>query len=276
MRNAPFLVFGLVLASLSLGACGGGSGGSMPGANNPQNPSPNPPPTRHSIKHIVLVIQENRTLNNLFAGFPGATTTKTGEELVQQGSKYVEQSVTLTEAHLQTNTNVTHRYQAFVTAYQNGAMDGFNLIKYIRTGKPVGNAPYQYVNPNDVKPYWAIAQQWGFANAMFQTQGSDSFTAHQDLIRGSTCISSAASCKSPSGGTLNLIDPPTTSAVWGCDSNAGAKTWVIDTHGKVSLTGPFPCSNKFPDYGSSSYETLRELLDAKQLSWKYYTPAWKS
>jgi len=221
------------------------------------------------------MIQENRTFNNLFAGFPGATTTKTGEELVPQGSSYVEQSITLTQKHLESHTNVTHRYQAFLTAYQNGAMDGFNLIRYIRTGKPVGAAPYQYVNPDDVKPYWAIAQQWGLANAMFQTQGSDSFTAHQDLIRGSTCVTSAASCKSPSEATLNLIDSPTTSAAWGCDSNAGAKTWLIDIYGQVSLSGPFPCSNKFPNYGSGAYQTLRELLDDKQVSWKYYTPVWK-
>ncbi len=36
--------------------------------------------------------------------------------------------------------------------------------------------------------------------------------------------------------------------------------------------GPFPCSNKFPDYGSDGYKTLRDLLDAKKISWRYYAP----
>ena len=44
-----------------------------------------------------------------------------------------------------------------------------------------------------------MAAQWGLADEMFETQGSDSFTAHQDLIRGGTFISS----------TESLIDPPT-------------------------------------------------------------------
>ena len=35
--------------------------------------------------------------------------------------------------------------------------------------------------------------------------------------------------------------------------------------------GPFPCSNAFPD-PSYGYDTLRDLLDAKGLSWKYYVP----
>jgi phospholipase C len=36
--------------------------------------------------------------------------------------------------------------------------------------------------------------------------------------------------------------------------------------------GPFPCSSDFPDYGSNGYQTLRDLLDAKDVTWKYYTP----
>ena len=292
MRYSVAFVFGLILlACLSLSACAGGGGGSgsLPGGRAPQNPTPNPSskptpkpsptptgrPTRHRIAHIVLMIQENRTFNDLFAGFPGATTTTTGEELVQQGSQFVEQPINLTEVRLASQSNVTHRYAAFLTAYQNGAMDGFNLITSSKNGKPVGDAPYQYVYPSDVKSYWAMAQQWGLANAMFETQGSDSFTAHQDLIRGGTCITAETSCNNPTPGTLSLIDPPTTSAAWGCDSSPGAKTWVINVYGQVTLTGPFPCSNRFPNYGSGAYRTLRDLLDAKGVSWRYYTPVWE-
>ena len=32
--------------------------------------------------------------------------------------------------------------------------------------------------------------------------------------------------------------------------------------------GPFPCSTDF----TSSYQTLRDLLKAKHISWKYYVP----
>ncbi len=42
--------------------------------------------------------------------------------------------------------------------------------------------------------------------------------------------------------------------------------------------GPFPCSDAFPNYGSSNggYETLRDLLDAADVTWKYYTPCFQS
>ena len=38
---------------------------------------------------------------------------------------------------------------------------------------------YSYVNPSDVKPYWVLAQRYVLADHMFQTQSSDSFSAHQ-------------------------------------------------------------------------------------------------
>ncbi len=229
------------------------------------------------IRHVVLMIQENRTFNNLFATFPGAVGATTGYGLVKKTGKYVRTPIALTEANLTDHGDVTHLYKAFLTAYHQGGMDGFNLIKYVTDGQPEGKAPYQYVDPNQIKPYWDIASQWGLADEMFQTQGSDSFTAHQDLIRGGTCITTASSCKDQSPQTKSLIDPPTTSAAWGCDSNKGAETTTID--GKLQVDyrgGPFPCSRDFPDYGSSGYTTLRDLFDAKSISWKYYTPVWKS
>ncbi len=210
------------------------------------------------------MIQENRTFNDFFATFPGVTGSTSGYELIKSGSSYSKKKIALTEARLERkgNGNLTHTYTAFLTAYQSGAMDGFNLVKSSK-GIPEGSGPYEYVNPAQIAPYWSIASQWGIANQMFQTQGSESFTAHQDLIRGGTFISPMRS----------LIDSPTASQVWGCDSNAGTVTSLITTKLKYMRDrGPFPCSSDFPNYGSDGYDTLRDLLDAKAVSWKYYTP----
>lgn len=256
-------------AGIALASCGGGSsGGSVlatpPNGNNGHHHHGS---GSGAIQHVVLMIQENRTFNNLFEGFPGATSTKVGWGLKAQGKGYVKKKITLTAANLTDHGNVTHLYKAFLVGYNNGHMDGFNLIKYVVSGQPEGKAPYQYVKHSQIVPYWDIAHQWGLADAMFQTQGSDSFTAHQDLIRGGTFIDA----------TESLIDPPTTSAAWGCDSNQGALTTLITKKLQVELDkGPFPCSNDFPDYGSNGYPTLRDLLDAKSVSWKYYTPVWKN
>jgi len=211
------------------------------------------------------MIQENRTFNDFFATFPGATGSTTGYELVKKGSGYKRQKVTLSEVKLERkgHGNLTHVYPAFLTAYHNGAMDGFNLIEF--GGKPEGETPYQYVNPTLVAPYWAIASQWGLADMMFQTQGSESFTAHQDLIRGGTFIDARHS----------LIDSPSSSRAWGCDSNPGSRTTLISKKLRHLVNqGPFPCSNDFPNY-PNGYQTLRDLLDANSVSWKYYTPVFE-
>lgn len=251
---------------LALAGCGG-RGGTVPalpipptGGAGKQHGSGSGP-----IEHVVPMIQENRTLNNLFAGFPGAKTSKYGYELVPSGSGYAKKRIKLYQFSLTMHNNITHLYKAFLVGYNNGEMDGFNRIKYVVSGKYEGKAPYQYVKQAQVEPYWSIARQWGLADRLFTTQGSDSFPAHQDLIRGGTFIDA----------THSLIDPPSTSAVWGCDSNHGATTTLIDTSLKVSYGGgPFPCTNQFPG-GSGTYATLRDLLDAKDVSWKYYTPVWK-
>ena len=255
MRAVCFSILALVSGG-ALTACGGSSG-SLPAGNGPMAR------LRHSsstpIQHIVVLIQENRTFNNLFATFPGVTGSTTGLESVGGQSK----QIALKQVRLEDKKNLNHLYKSYLTAYDNGKMDGFNKI--VGGMGPEKKLPYQYVRQSDVQPYWDLATQYGIANAMFSTQGSGSFTAHQDFIRGGSEI----------GGNVSLIDDPTSSGVWGCDSPSGTKTSLITT----SLTlepaqGPFPCSNKFP-YGSYSYTTLRDPFDSAGVTWKYYTPKWK-
>lgn len=251
-------------ASVLLAACGGGGGSGV-------SSMPTSPAAQHSpgsgvrvIKHVVLMIQENRTFNDLFAGFPGAVSSKTGMTLVKAGNSYTEKAIALHEVNLLDTQNLSHLYTSFKTAYQNGDMDGFNLIKYGSNGRLEGKAPYQYVNPSQVQSYWDIASHWGLADEMFQTQGSGSFTAHQALIRGGTFIDK----------TQSLIDDPTSGEAWGCLSPKGTLTSLIDTNlDYYRDKGPFPCTADFP--AGSSYPTLADLLNAKSppVSWKYYTPA---
>jgi phospholipase C len=210
------------------------------------------------ITHIVLIIQENRTFNNLFATFPGATGATKAKKKV---SGKVE-SIKLKETNLGGQRNFNHDYSGWLTGYDNGNMDAFNLIQFPNSHKDEGNGPYEYVNPSQIGPYWQMAEQYGLANAMFTTQGSASFPAHQDLIRGGTAIDSSDS----------LINNPPYGNAWGCDSAPGTKTTLINIYLQVQRgNGPFPCTQDFPGSGAS-YRTLRDLLDAASVSWKYYTP----
>jgi phospholipase C len=141
-------------------------------------------------------------------------------------------------------------------------MDGFDLTKF----GPNGEGPaytctytYQYVNPSvsasgNIAPYWSLAEQYVLADETFMTQGSESFTAHQDLIEGGTAgIVSGAS----------IIDDPT-GFPWGCDASSGALTSLITIYGQYEVNkGPRPCWN-YPK------GTIRDLLDGAGISWKYY------
>ena len=208
------------------------------------------------------MVQENRTFNNLFATFPGVTGTTTGLEKIGTGTTAHDQPIALKEVNLEDHEDLNHLYASYKIAYDDGAMDGFNQIIFQINGKPEGAKPYQYVNPAQLTPYVNMASTYGLANAMFQTQGSGSFTAHQDLIRGGTELTPQES----------IIDDPSSSQVWGCDSPYGATTDLLTTKLKYKRgKGPLPCTTSFPN-GGADYTTLQTTLDAADVSWKYYVP----
>jgi phospholipase C len=255
----------MLAACVAIAGCSGAS--SIPAGlrTGPQSGSGSSP-----IQHVVLIVQENRSFDNLFAKFPGANGATHGE--AKEGS--IDKSIPLKAHSLLMSTDLQHCHAAFVTDYDGGKMDGFydEGKGACPHGAPAHTLVYQYVKESDIEPYWDIAKQWVLADEMFQTQGSGSFTAHQDLIRGGTCIQD---CDSSSTSTEDLVDTPTYWP-WGCDAKSAVVTYTINIAGIVKENGPFPCSNKFPNYGSGGYETLRDLLDTAGVSWKYYTPCFSS
>jgi phospholipase C len=232
------------------------SAGILPGSPHARMPSRTS--SSQPIQHVVVMIQENRSFDNLFATFPGAAGTRWGRA-------WGHGPVKLRVADLAGKCDVGHSFQGYLRDYNHGEMNGFNLENGGNCGKRAYMFPYHYVDPAQITPYWTIAQQYVLGDHMFQSQGSDSFTAHQDLIRGGTMIDQAQ--------TMSIIDSPD-AVPWGCDAPAGTLTSLLVWNGTQLINehdrGPFPCTNQFP--AASSYETLRDLLDAKSVSWKYYSP----
>lgn len=223
------------------------------------------------IKHVVVVIQENRSFDNFFATFPGADGATGGCMKLSSGSLARSQTsshgcpsgdqwVALQEVGLAEPCDWAHGRHNFLTDYDGGAMDGFGSEGGGDNchGK-AGTKAYEYTNPAEIAPYWTMAKRYVLADRMFQTQGSGSFTAHQDLIAGGTILNPSK--------TQSVVDYPT-SMPWGCD-NPDPKTvtsLLVWKDHKVQGEfdgGPFPCF---------SYATLRDLLDAKSVSWTYYSP----
>ncbi|MGB8908628.1 MAG: alkaline phosphatase family protein [Candidatus Cybelea sp.] len=237
--RALVIFFGVVISACSRGAQS--SNGLLPFAHSPVSQSP--ASQSGPISHVVIVVQENRSFDNLFATYPNADGTTKG--LLYDGHHF-----TLTERKLESGLILDNSWKAFVVDYNGGKMNGFNLV-YVNEHKCT--CAYQYVNPKDIKPYWSMAKHYVLGDHMFPTQASGSFTAHQDLIRGGTELNSYET----------LIDFPT-DGPWGCDAAPGVVTSLLTSSGQyLANQGPFPCF---------TYNTMRDLLDAKGVSWKYYTP----
>jgi phospholipase C len=118
-----------------------------------------------AIQHVVIIMQENRSVDNLFNGFPGANTVRVG--------KNHGVNVPLAKMPLGVTYDPGHTLEAFVRDYDSGRMDGFI------TGR---NNEYGYVDPKQITEYWDLARQYAFSDNTYASNIDASFVAHQFLI----------------------------------------------------------------------------------------------
>jgi phospholipase C len=196
---------------------------------------------RSHIKHVVIVIQENRSFDNFFRGFPGADTVDVGMS--------TEGPVRLHPVDLDLPVDVDHQHKAFVQLYDGGKMDGWLKVETLPRQDP--KFPYAYVPRDQIAPYWDMAEQYTLADRMFQSNTGPSFPAHLYLIAGQ----SAFTANNP-----NHME--TTHFAWGCDSPLNATVSVIRPDGTEG-PGPYPCLN-FP--------TLADIALPLGVTWRYYAP----
>ncbi|MGB6521843.1 MAG: alkaline phosphatase family protein, partial [Candidatus Cybelea sp.] len=133
------------------------------------------------IKHVVFILQENRSFNNLFMGYPGAKTQKYGYDT--NGDKIPLHSQDLSQAW-----DLNH-FSAGYFADCDGRgklpgtrckMDGWNKIG-AGFGAPK-NPGYAYVPHSEIKPYWDMAKQYVLADRMFASNLDGSFISHQFAV----------------------------------------------------------------------------------------------
>jgi|HubBroStandDraft_5_1064220.scaffolds.fasta_scaffold17580_3 phospholipase C len=215
------------------------------------------------IQHIVIVIQENRTVDNIFGGphpFPGADAVSSGETSNGKMKK-------LSEVHFFPSLDVNNYHVNYLTAcnapnpppFTVGQpspcrMNGFDKNQTLLEGEI-----YSYLDYGETKPYWDIAKKYTLGDHFFMSHNSESYTAHQYLFSGQSndVIQDPVF---PSGFYPPFLTP------WGCDSPKGSTTYLLDPKtGKQSKNpdGPFPCFD---------YKSLADLLDDKNKSWRLY--AW--
>ncbi len=200
------------------------------------------------ITHVVYIVQENRSFDNMFEGYPGADTVSRGKE--SDGKTIALKPVSLGDKYI-----INHSAQAMFAACDGTGklpgtgcrMDGFDLEGGI--GGPM-HAEYVYVPHNESKPYFDMAHQWVLADKMFQSQLDESFVAHQYVIAAQAAWS---------------VDLPTSG--WGCGNGKGDTINTITKERKTNGPRIEPCYD---------YQTLGDELDKANLSWRFYASSYGS
>lgn len=153
-----------------------------------------PPP---HFNHIVIIVQENRTPDNIFGSSPSLgcgqeDPFETGVDIQNGGKNIASQNhggpyITCSQALSGLNGGGGNHHHDFdwTNQYDGGAMDGACIHYYNGSGYPTC-PPYTFVTKEVVQPYFDIATNYGFANYMFQTNEGPSFPAHQFLFGGTS------------------------------------------------------------------------------------------
>ena len=220
-----------------------------------------------SFAHIVVIVQENRTPDNLFyalcATQPCSTTDPAQYDILTSGWLDATATGGKRNPHkvpLGIPYDLTHAHSAFVTDYANGAMNGFGNNGCF-TGLCPSHASYGYVDNSTgvLNPYLTLVEQYGWSNFFFQTNQGPSFPSHQDLF-GAT---SAPTAQDDALGNFAAENPIVMGLGGsGCNAFPGSNVQIIDANGNEAKGNTrFPCF---------THATLADLLEPLGISWKYY------
>lgn len=238
----------IVAIALVLSACKAGGGPAQPPVLPAAGLEAGRAPIRQvfrpidKIKHVVIIVQENRSFNNLFYGYPGAKT-------VTYGYDSKNHKIVLEPIGLATKWDIEHNAAGFYAAC-NGTgkipgtdcqMNGFE--KETKTcGKgyplrcPTEYPQYSYVPQSETAPYFAMAKQYVLADEMYASNfDTSSYVSHQYIIA------------AQAGSTVNY---PKTN--WGCPGGSNDTIYTIEKsrharmarkYRSVSITRPSATSS---------------------------------
>lgn len=228
------------------------------------------------FEHIVIIIQENRTPDNLFyslcsvaacntdphSGAYDIQTAAWANKLSPTGTT-VPQPVALDAPHGQ-----DHSYPNFaqlcdpLPGTRQCRMDGEAAVpcqSHDSVCPPLAGFAYVDNSTHAIDPYITLALQYGWANHMFQTSEGQSWPAHQFLFAGT-------SAPSPADDALGIYaseDPIDASGTAGCISPPSSVVQLIEPEVEEKRRNTtYPCFE---------HQTLADLLTQKNASWSYYT-----
>jgi len=225
-----------------------------------------------NFEHVVIIVQENRTPDNLFYAICRTrlcTIHPEGNQYDIQIANWLDKNaksgvINPTPLRLDPPYSPLHSHAAFTamcdydSARGGCRMDGAGDIP-CKPNCPA-NTPFTYVDNSHgtITPYLFLALNYGWANYMFQTNQGPSFPAHQFLFGATSAPSSSDDHK----GTFAAENAKHNQKINGCIAPAGSTVALINARG-IEKRATYPCYE---------HETLGDLLDGMKVSWRYYTP----
>jgi phospholipase C len=230
-----------------------------------------------SFQHIVVIVQENRTPDNLFQGLCSApygsasscSATPSASQYDIQKANWLDKSSStgLTQPGtiaLANKYDLSHAHPAFTGMCDrdsvSGAckMDGAASIPCTGTCLPKPQFRYVMNALGILNPYLDLATQYGWANYMFQTNQGPSFPAHQFLFGGT----SAPSAADDAAGIFASENMSGVSSVAGCAAPVGTTVELINPSGGEN-SKIYPCFE---------HQTMADVLPPA-ITWRYYAPS---
>jgi phospholipase C len=209
--------------------------------------------TRWPIKHVIYLMLENRSFDNLFGRFPGVNGTRVGNMLGQEKP--------LLRCPDWLPGDLAHDRASAVGEYHGGRNDDFGIANY---GDPF--AYTQFFGP-EIPAYWLWAREYAISDNFFASVLGPSLPNHYFFIAGQ------------SGGTVdnpeNISGRPSEATAgqpggghfksWGCDAQAkpGEQVYVVTVDAQGHETKRGPCF-EFPTVGGQ--------LTRHGIGWRYYAP----
>jgi phospholipase C len=220
-------VFAIALASLA--------GYSATQANSPYSQTPDKALAAnsgiHKIKHVIVIMQENRSFDTYFGTYPGADgiPMQNGVPTVCSPDPQSGQCVKPFLDHQDLNSGGPHIATSVTADVDSGKMDGF--VKTAENGKKGCSTPANpvctnkkvadvmgYHDGSDIPNYWTYAKNFVLQDHMYENVATWSLPQHLAMMSGwsAVCTNEAdpTSCKSSLAGQVWGTKPGTTPYAW--------------------------------------------------------------
>jgi phospholipase C len=224
-----------------------------------------------SFTHVVVIVQENRTPDNLFQGLCVNGRSCSTKPLFGQYNIQTDHWLDKTQPSgkieplpvpLANTYDLSHSHASFVaqcdfTPERTCSMEGTAAMAASCIGTCLSQPAFRYVDNSTgvLDPYLQLVHEYGWANYMFQTNQGPSFPAHQFLFGGT----SAPSAADDAAGIFVDSNVESVSGTAGCIAQAKSVVGLVSTV-KLADTSIYPCFE---------HQTMPDVLPAL-VTWKYY------